>query len=106
VTLTAYPQRRNPPPHDRGGFAILPELDGLIVAGQDVLDDALHHQAGSVEGIAGQTMVPLMQALQGRALREARQVLFSAPGSTWSTEPDAYAMIDAAVEPHPLLTIA
>ncbi len=89
-------------------FAILPELDGLIVRiGETYLDDAPHHAGGIREKKnPEETIIPLMQLLREELCVKRGKTLFFRTWLSFDTDPEAYALVDAAVEPHPLLTIS
>lgn len=89
-------------------FEILPELDGLIVRiGETYLDDAPHHAGGIREKKnPGETIIPLMQLLREELCVKRGKTLFFRTWLSFDTDPEAYARVDAAVEPHPLLTIS
>ena len=89
-------------------FEVLPELDGLIVRiGETYLDDAPHHAGGIREKKnPEETIIPLMQLLREELCVKRGKTLFFRTWLSFDTDPEAYAKIDAAVEPHPLLTIS
>jgi len=89
-------------------FEILPELDGLIVRiGETYLDDAPHHAGGIREKKnPDETIIPLMQLLREELCVKRGKTLFFRTWLSFDTDPEAYARVDAAVEPHPLLTIS
>jgi hypothetical protein len=89
-------------------FEILPELDGLIVRiGETYLDDAPHHAGGIREKKnPEETIIPLMQLLREELCVKRGKTLFFRTWLSFDTDPEAYAKVDAAVEPHPLLNIS
>lgn len=89
-------------------FGILPELDGLIVRiGETYLDDAPHHAGGIREKKnPEETIIPLMQLLREELCVKRGKTLIFRTWLSFDTDRDAYAKVDAAVEPHPLLTIS
>jgi hypothetical protein len=89
-------------------FEILPELDGLVVRiGETYLDDAPHHAGGIREKRnPEETIIPLMQLLREELCVKRGKTLFFRTWLSFDIDPEAYAKVDTAVEPHPLLTIS
>lgn len=91
-----------------GVFKRFPAFDGIIVRiGETYLHDAPYH-AGKIQNPRDpeKTIIPLMQLLREEVCVKRGKNLIFRTWLSFDTNSDAYARVDAAVEPHPRLVIS
>lgn len=91
-----------------GVFDRFPDFDGIIVRiGETYLHDAPYH-AGKIQNPKDpeKTIIPLLELLREEVCVKRGKNLIFRTWLSFDTDPDAYARVDAAVEPHPRLVIS